>query len=337
MSSGPSKTAEAIVAVLVPPACREEVLGDLHERYSSEGQYGFDALYTIPLVIISRIRRTADPQVVLIQAFALYVSFLGAAWFNDRSFLNAHWSILRLAIPAAVALLVLVLDDVYARRGLRSTLAVGRGPILGIAIALASQALFRVSNPDVAVPGWIALYGSAMGLLLSSAIRLLFPPRSYQLAAANVPADYPRREERMRSMNSRIKIVIICAVLICAAGAFWMANTRQRSLAMLSYSQFLERVRDGQIAGVVVMGSNSGAVEAICRLKDGSAVRTILPSDYRDALTAMQDKLVNVEIRDSSSGALPLLAKATPFLMLLAIWIFLMATGRRTFSGGRLQ
>src|SRR5215471_5311467 len=54
MNSGPSKTAEAIVAVFVPPACREEVLGDLHERYSSSGQYGLDAVRTIPLVIISR-------------------------------------------------------------------------------------------------------------------------------------------------------------------------------------------------------------------------------------------------------------------------------------------
>jgi hypothetical protein len=50
MYPGPSKTAEAIVAVFVPPACREEVLGDLHERYSSAGQYGLDALRTIPLI-----------------------------------------------------------------------------------------------------------------------------------------------------------------------------------------------------------------------------------------------------------------------------------------------
>ena len=44
MNSGLSKTAEAIVAVFVPPACREEVLGDLHERYRSPGQYGVDAV-----------------------------------------------------------------------------------------------------------------------------------------------------------------------------------------------------------------------------------------------------------------------------------------------------
>ena len=62
MHAGPSKTAEAIVAVFVPPACREEVLGDLHERYRFPLQYGLDALRTVPLVIISKIRRTADPE-----------------------------------------------------------------------------------------------------------------------------------------------------------------------------------------------------------------------------------------------------------------------------------
>jgi hypothetical protein len=111
MYSGPLKTAEAIVAVFVPPACREEVLGDLHERYSSSGQYGLDALRTIPRVIMSRIRRTADPQVLLMQAFALYVSFLGAAWLKDGAFLSERWGLPRLAIPAGMAMLGLVLDQ----------------------------------------------------------------------------------------------------------------------------------------------------------------------------------------------------------------------------------
>ena len=83
------------------------------------------------------------------------------------------------------------------------------------------------------------------------------------------------------------------------------------------------------------MGSNSGAIQAICRLKDGNAVRTVLPSDYRDAMVAMQDKLlVNVEIKDSSSGSLQLLIKATPFLLLLGVWIFLVI---RKFPNGPRQ
>ena len=52
----------------MPPACREEVLGDFCERYRSPAQYAFDAVFTVPLVISSRIRRTSDPQIVLIQS-----------------------------------------------------------------------------------------------------------------------------------------------------------------------------------------------------------------------------------------------------------------------------
>ncbi len=135
-------------------------------------------------------------------------------------------------------------------------------------------------------------------------------------------------------MNSKARLAIICAVLISMAGVLWMATTSRRPLNTLTYSQFLEKVRTGQIASVIVMGSNSGAIQAICRLKDGNAEQTVLPSDYRDAMVAMQDKLVNVEIRDSSSGPLHVVLNATPFLLLLGVWIFLVI---RKFPNGLEQ
>src|SRR5258708_7082932 len=96
----------------------------------------------------------------------------------------------------------------------------------------------------------------------------------------------------------------------------WMTIARQPSLNTLTYSRFLESVRTGQVAAVVVLGSNTGAIEAVCTLKNGNDARTILPADYRDAMTAMQDQRVDIEIRDSSSGSLRLFANATPFLLL---------------------
>lgn len=134
-------------------------------------------------------------------------------------------------------------------------------------------------------------------------------------------------------MNSKATIAIICVVLISVAGAWWLA-TSQRSLTPLTYSQFLEKVRNGQVASVIVMGSNSGAIQAICLLKDGRAERTVLPADYRDAMVAMQDKLVSIEIRESSSGSLQLMMNAAPFLLLLGVWIFLIT---RKFPNGPVQ
>ena len=176
MSSRPPKAAEAIAAVLIPPACREEVLGDLHERYRSPLPYCLDALRTLPLVILSRIRRTADPQLLLIQAFALYVSFLGAARLSDGALPREQWAFLRLAIPAAMAMLGLILDDTYANLGRRSPLNLARGSVLGILLALASEGIFWISHSNLAVPHRITFYGCGMSLLLSSAIRIVFSP-----------------------------------------------------------------------------------------------------------------------------------------------------------------
>ena len=125
-------------------------------------------------------------------------------------------------------------------------------------------------------------------------------------------------------MVSKAKIAIVCSVVICLGGVLWMATVSQRSQTKLTYSQFLEQVRAGQVASVIVIGGNSGAIQATGRLKNGNTVRTVLPPAYRDAMVVMQDNMVNVEIRDSSSGPLRLLMNATPFFLLFGVWIFLM-------------
>ena len=301
MSSGPSKFAEAIVALLVPPACREEVVGDLRERFQSPLQYAADALSTVPLVIISRMRRTADPQVLLIQAFALYMSFLGAAWLGDAPRLRENWGPVRLAIPAATALLGLILDDTYAAPGRRSSLSFARGPLLGITMALASQGVLWVGSSGLALPRWITLYGCAMGLLLSSAVRMLFPPVTSRLLSANAPALWLKQAGGSRGGRKAVLAVVIaiaCAALICLAMVPWIATRGPHSVTTYTYAQFLDRVHRGQVAGVVVIAGKSAAVEAACRMKDGKAARTLLRN-------------------------------ATPFLVLLGVWVVLMIRKER--------
>jgi cell division protease FtsH len=133
-------------------------------------------------------------------------------------------------------------------------------------------------------------------------------------------------------MKSKASIAIICAVMICLTGILWTTGSR-RGMTKLTYSEFLEQVRGEQIASVTIVGSNSGATEATCHSKDGNTVHTVLPSDYRDALVAMQDKLVNIEIQDSSSGPQRAVVNAAPFLLLMGVWIFLVI--RRFPDGSR--
>jgi hypothetical protein len=111
-------------------------------------------------------------------AFVLYLSFYGAAWFKAYALLYEPWGLVRVAIPGAVTLLALVLEDAYAKPGPRSPLRLVRGPLLGLAWTLLFEAAFGASHSSLALPFWIVLYGGALSLLLTSALGMLFSPQS---------------------------------------------------------------------------------------------------------------------------------------------------------------
>jgi hypothetical protein len=166
---GPPRAIEAIVSLLTPPACREHVVGDLHERYAGTAHYLAEAIWTIPMVIASRIRRTTDPRVLLMEAFAIYASFLLPAWSSGR-FLREPMAYLWLALPVAGALATLVLIDAYAVPGKRGPLKPVLDAILGLLIGCVAQIMFWP------LPATIMLFGAGMSILLVSALRMLFPP-----------------------------------------------------------------------------------------------------------------------------------------------------------------
>jgi ATP-dependent Zn protease len=125
-------------------------------------------------------------------------------------------------------------------------------------------------------------------------------------------------------MKSKTMIAAVCVVLLCVAWIIWLATGSERGPAKLTYSQFLERVRAGEVASIVIRASNSGAMAAICSLKDGATVRTVLPANYKDAMEAMQERSVSIEVQDPSSEPGRIIANASPFLALLVIWFFVM-------------
>jgi hypothetical protein len=57
VETGPSALVEAVVAACLPASRREEILGDLHERFQSPRQYWRDALGAIVCVGVSRVTR----------------------------------------------------------------------------------------------------------------------------------------------------------------------------------------------------------------------------------------------------------------------------------------
>jgi hypothetical protein len=211
MRTVPPKPIERFVGFFIPPACREEVLGDLHERFQNTPRYVVDAIMTVPLVIVSRIRRTTDPVVFLMEAIVLYSSYLAAAFFLDQTLLTDAFGFLRLGLPAAISLLVLMWADAYANPLNRSPLKPMLGPALGVAFAWLSQAVLLAGAADFMLPRAIMIAGSSVSLLLVSALRLLFAP------VINIPAHWQKQalvSFRINRPNTAVSIAALVIVMI---------------------------------------------------------------------------------------------------------------------------
>jgi hypothetical protein len=104
VSPAPPDSLERLLRLLVPPASREDVMGDLHERYISSWQYLADALRTVPFVLASRIRRTCNlPLMIVLALYLQFVVFQG----------NAQQPGPTATLPTVLAMLALVLRDAY--------------------------------------------------------------------------------------------------------------------------------------------------------------------------------------------------------------------------------
>ena len=131
-------------------------------------------------------------------------------------------------------------------------------------------------------------------------------------------------------MNSNVKTAVFWVVLICVAVLLWtVVRTGQtRAEQELTFTQFINEVEAGKVKDITVTGSK---VQGTMK-DDDSPLQTVIPSNYPDIYKLLQDKGVNVNIKDSSSSNwVSLLINAIPFVLLLAFWIFMM---RQMQSGG---
>jgi hypothetical protein len=163
---------EAIPWLLLPPACREEVLGDLRERYRSPGQYLAEAVQVVPCAVYSRICRTTDGVVALMQAGAMYTALVVAAWWLHRALFMDRRSLACLAIPPAIVVLATIVGDAYNDLGRRWPLKLWFAPATGFALACVAQ----LTLPAWALPVAVFAWGGVTGLLCVLTLRLVFPP-----------------------------------------------------------------------------------------------------------------------------------------------------------------
>jgi len=201
LETRPPVLIDAVVRALIPPVCREHVIGDLWERYRSPWQFVLDAAGTIPFVIASQIRRTSTLAGVIIYAFTLLVS-LGVGSKRTGAAVAALGG----------AMLGFVLRDAYKRGISVSVRQVAVDLVFGAGGLIASQAMVALVRPRQMLPlpayaGCLAAFGVIFLLRLQNP-NLGGIPRQ---AMTHVPATFEalvtevRLFERMSRRGVRIE------------------------------------------------------------------------------------------------------------------------------------
>jgi hypothetical protein len=195
MPSAPPKKLETFVGLWIPPACREEVLGDLNEKYTGPWQYIALALCVVPCVVLSRIRRTTDILVLSTEALLIYGSFLAAAWYTDRTLLTSQWGLQRLAIPTVLNLMALILERAWgsSTRRLQTMLIIAALISIGLAFGM---------------------LGECAGMFLVAAVEFLARPGTDAPQSAAGPALWLKQRAEPAVISGNTKSLIAAAAVI---------------------------------------------------------------------------------------------------------------------------
>ncbi|HEY2383196.1 MAG TPA: hypothetical protein VGK48_18635 [Terriglobia bacterium] len=171
METHPPKLIEALVERLVPPACRENVMGDWDEKYTSPAGYILRVVSDLPFVVASQIRRTFHAALFFSQAAALYIAFAGSSLLVPR-YLYDDSRLLPLTIVIGAVLFALVCRDAYANREEHPDDRARRDPVFAIGTGLICELLlFVLGGSSLVLPFWILIAGSAAGLLMVYMLR----------------------------------------------------------------------------------------------------------------------------------------------------------------------
>ena len=96
----------------------------------------------------------------------------------------------------------------------------------------------------------------------------------------------------------------------------------------LSFTKFMENVDQGKVSEVTIYGAS----EVKGQLKDNTHLKTIIPANYSDLIKILRDKGVVINVKENSSNSwVSILVNASPFLLLIGFWIFMM---RQMQTGG---
>jgi cell division protease FtsH len=131
-------------------------------------------------------------------------------------------------------------------------------------------------------------------------------------------------------VNTAVRNIIFWVVMAAFALLIWAvvrSNTGER-VRDLTFTEFTTEVGKDNVRDVTITGTDvTGTLK-----KDSAKFKTTIPANYPDLYKTLEEKNVNVIIKDNSSNSwMAYAANALPILLLLGLWIFFM---RQMQTGG---
>jgi len=131
-------------------------------------------------------------------------------------------------------------------------------------------------------------------------------------------------------VNTAIRNIIFWVVMAVFALLIWAvvrSNTGERVREM-TFTEFTNEVNKDNVRDVTIVGSDaSGSLK-----KDNAKFKTTIPANFPDLYKTLQEKNVNITIKDNSGGTwMTWVANGLPMILLLGLWIFFM---RQMQTGG---
>jgi cell division protease FtsH len=132
-------------------------------------------------------------------------------------------------------------------------------------------------------------------------------------------------------VNSTVKTVVFWLVIVLSGVLLWQVVKAGSSGAKekeINFSEFLSQVDQGNVTEATLSGQ-----DVLGKYKnDKAGFHTTVPANYPDMYKILQDKKVNITVKDPQSGGWPSwLLNLAPFVLLGALWFIMI---RQMQSGG---
>jgi cell division protease FtsH len=131
-------------------------------------------------------------------------------------------------------------------------------------------------------------------------------------------------------VNSTVKTVVFWLVIVLSAFLLWQVvknSSGGQKDAERNWTQFMSDVNQGNVQEVTINGQ-----EVRGKYRDGKPFHTSVPVNFPDMYKTLQDKGVQVTVRDISGGGWPSwLFNLAPIILLAALWFFMI---RQMQTGG---